>query len=109
MILMNTVALDRDVAVRRTATAEPRPADHALRWLCCPSPNSISGPSIWVITLSSFGDLTTIGEITVACALGYLDFRFANEPWRPGHPKLDAWYARVVKLPAMAGTMPPAG
>ena len=57
----------------------------------------------------SFGDLTTIGEITVACALGYLDFRFANEPWRPGHPKLDAWYARVVKLPAMAGTMPPAG
>ena len=57
----------------------------------------------------SFGDLTTIGEITVACALGYLDFRFANEPWRPGHPKLGAWYARVVKLPAMAGTMPPAG
>ena len=52
MILMDTVALDRDVAVRRTATAEPRPADHALRWLCCPSPNSISGPSNWVITLS---------------------------------------------------------
>ena len=55
------------------------------------------------------GDLKTIGDITVACALGYLDFRFANEPWRPGHPKLEAWYARVVKMAPMAGTMPPAG
>ncbi len=50
--------------------------------------------------------LTTIGEITIACALGYLDFRYANEPWRPGHPKLEAWYAKVVALPPMAQTMP---
>ena len=52
--------------------------------------------------------LETIGEITIACALGYLDFRFAAEPWRPGHPKLTAWYEAVLKLPPMAGTMPPA-
>ena len=37
----------------------------------------------------SLGNLDTIGEITIGCALGYLDFRYANEPWRPGHPKLD--------------------
>ena len=54
----------------------------------------------------SLGMLTTIGEITIGCALGYLDFRFANEPWRPGHPKLEAWYAKVVKLPPLAETMP---
>ena len=36
----------------------------------------------------------------------YLDLRYANEPWRPGHPKLDAWYAKVVKLPPLAETMP---
>ena len=52
------------------------------------------------------GKLTTIGEITIGCALGYLDFRFAGEPWRPGHPKLEAWYAEVVKLPPLAETMP---
>ncbi len=57
----------------------------------------------------TLGALTTIGEITIACALGYLDFRYANEPWRPGHPKLEAWYAKVVALPPMARTMPPAG
>jgi glutathione S-transferase len=54
----------------------------------------------------SLGDLTTIGEITIGCALGYLDFRYANEPWRPGHPKLTAWYEKVVKLAPLAETMP---
>jgi glutathione S-transferase len=54
----------------------------------------------------SLGELTTIGEIAIGCALGYLDFRYANEPWRPGHPGLEAWYAEVVKLPPLAETMP---
>lgn len=55
---------------------------------------------------AQLGELTTIGEITVGCALGYLDFRYANEPWRPGHPRLEAWYAKVLKLPPLAQTMP---
>jgi glutathione S-transferase len=54
----------------------------------------------------TFGMLATIGEITVGCALGYLDFRFPHEPWKPGHPKLEAWYAKVVALPPLAQTMP---
>jgi glutathione S-transferase len=54
----------------------------------------------------SLGDLDTIGEITIGCALGYLDFRYANEPWRPGHPKLEAWYAKVAKLAPLAETVP---
>ena len=54
----------------------------------------------------SLGNLDTIGEITIGCALGYLDFRYANEPWRAGHPKLTAWYEKVVKLPPLAETMP---
>jgi glutathione S-transferase len=54
----------------------------------------------------NLGELKTIGEITIACALGYLDFRYAHEPWRPAAPKLAAWYERVVKLPPLALTMP---
>jgi len=54
----------------------------------------------------SLGDLKTIGEITIGCALGYLDFRYANEPWRPGHPELTAWYDKVVNLAPLAETMP---
>ena len=55
----------------------------------------------------TLGQLTTIGEITIGCALGYLDFRYPHEPWRPGHPKLEAWYAKVSQMPPLARTVPP--
>ena len=55
---------------------------------------------------ASLGTLTTIGEITIACALGYLDFRFAHEPWRHAAPKLAAWYESVLTLPPIERTMP---
>ena len=47
-----------------------------------------------------------IGSITIGCALGYLDFRFAAQPWRPGHPKLAAWYEAFAQNPGIAKTMP---
>ncbi|HET6308378.1 MAG TPA: glutathione S-transferase N-terminal domain-containing protein [Rhodopila sp.] len=47
-----------------------------------------------------------IGSITVACALGYLDFRFAADPWRPAHPKLAAWYEAFVQNKGIAETAP---
>lgn len=47
-----------------------------------------------------------IGSITVACALGYLDFRFASDSWRQGHPKLAAWYDAFAQNKGMAETAP---
>ena len=47
-----------------------------------------------------------IGSIAVACALGYLDFRYASDPWRPGHPKLAAWFEEFSKNPGIAQTVP---
>ena len=47
-----------------------------------------------------------IGSVTVACALGYLDFRFASDPWRPGHPKLAAWYEAFAQNKGLAETAP---
>jgi glutathione S-transferase len=51
----------------------------------------------------------TIGWVTAACMLGYLDFRFASDGWRTRHPKLAEWYKGVEQLPAMQATKPPAG
>ncbi|MBC7637014.1 MAG: glutathione S-transferase N-terminal domain-containing protein [Acetobacteraceae bacterium] len=48
-----------------------------------------------------------IGSITIVAALGYLDFRFAAEPWRPGHPILAAWYDEMMKDRCLAETAPP--
>ena len=50
--------------------------------------------------------LGDIGAISIACALGYLDFRFAHEPWRDSCPKLAAWFAEVSKLAPLAETVP---
>jgi glutathione S-transferase len=47
-----------------------------------------------------------IGSITVACALGYLDFRFAADEWRIGHARLAAWYESFAKHKALAETAP---
>jgi len=47
-----------------------------------------------------------IGTITIACALGYLDFRYAGEPWRPGAPRLAAWFAAFSENPCIARTVP---
>jgi glutathione S-transferase len=48
----------------------------------------------------------TIGEITIGCALGYLDFRFPEIDWRAGHPQAARWFAAFQTMPAMQATTP---
>ena len=48
-----------------------------------------------------------VGQITVACALGYRDFRF-GDGWRKDHPRLVAWLdGFAARVPAFAATKPP--
>lgn len=54
----------------------------------------------------SFAEVPTIGEIAVACALGYLDFRLPDLDWRAKRPKLAAWYEKMAATPAMLATVP---
>lgn len=50
------------------------------------------------------GDKPRIGEIALACALGYLDLRFAGE-WRTSYPKLVAWLDRfAARVPSFEAT-----
>lgn len=53
-----------------------------------------------------FGETPAIGEIATGCALGYLDFRYADIPWRALHPKLAAWYEAFSQFPSMQATAP---
>lgn len=55
---------------------------------------------------ASFSQEPTIGEVTVGCALGYLDFRLPDYAWRKSRPALAAWYQRFLDEPAMVDTMP---
>ncbi|MGE8413028.1 MAG: glutathione S-transferase [Pseudomonas sp.] len=49
-----------------------------------------------------------IAAISVACALGYLDFRHPDLQWRQAQPQLAAWYAEVSQRASMLATQPPA-
>lgn len=46
------------------------------------------------------------GQIAVACALGYIDFRHADRDWRTGHAYLSEWYAKISERPALKDTAP---
>ncbi len=39
----------------------------------------------------------TIGDISYAAALGYLDFRHPDIEWRTTHPALKDWYHRIAE------------
>jgi len=52
------------------------------------------------------GGPLTIGQITVGCALGYVDFRYASEQWRQRQPQLARWYSDFAERPSMRQTVP---
>jgi glutathione S-transferase len=59
----------------------------------------------WMSHLSGPLDM---GQIAVACALGYVDFRHDAWGWRKGHDTLAAWYESFSARQSMQDTRPPA-
>jgi len=53
-----------------------------------------------------FSAQKTIGEITVACALGYRDFRFEEIDWRTDNPALAKWFDAASQWDSMRKTIP---
>ena len=62
--------------------------------------------SRWMSHLAGPVDM---GQIAVACALGYVDFRHDARGWRKGNDALAAWYAEFESRPSVAATRPPPG
>ena len=59
-----------------------------------------------VLERAQFAKDPTIGEIAVACAIGYLDFRDVMPGWRDARPSLTAWYEKFSNYPSMRATAP---
>jgi glutathione S-transferase len=55
---------------------------------------------------ATLGDTVDIGTIAIGCALGWLDFRYADEGWRETRPRLAAWFEGFATRPSMARTAP---
>jgi glutathione S-transferase len=60
----------------------------------------------WMSHLSGPLDM---GQIAVACALGYVDFRHEARNWRQGCEALATWYGTFSERPSMQATTPPSG
>lgn len=59
----------------------------------------------WIAHLAGPVDM---GQMALACALSYLDFRHGARDWRAGRPLLAAWEAGFAERPSMKATQPPA-
>ena len=60
-------------------------------------------------TAASISPDLTIGTISLAVALGYLDLRHGADQWRARFPKLAEWHAKFAKHDSYAETAPPEG
>jgi glutathione S-transferase len=59
-----------------------------------------------VLERTRFAKDPTIGEISVGCALGYIDFRLPDLDWKSSRPKLSSWFAAFSEYPSMKATTP---
>ena len=97
--------LDAAVLCRYESAVRPEP----LRW-----PEWIQGQKRKIFgaldalekEAATWGEDFDVGHIGVACALGYLDFRFADWGWRTVHPRLAAWFEAASRRPSVRDTAP---
>lgn len=57
--------------------------------------------------MSHLSGPVTMGHISVACALSYLDFRLDARNWRQGQTELAKWFESFDSRPSMLATKPP--
>ncbi len=99
--------MDAAVLARYETAVRPEP----LRWndwLEAQLAKVSSGIDTLETRAAAFDDRVDLGTISLACALGYLDYRFSSLGWRDRHPKGAAWFGRFATRPSMVATRPPA-
>ena len=70
--------------------------------------NTITRALAWLEERTdSFSSNFTLGALSVAVALGYLELRYKELNWRDTHPQLAAWYANAAQRKSMLATAPP--
>lgn len=95
-----------DAAILRRHESQRPAAEQSKAWLERQANAVKRGMDALEKEASSWGEALEIGQIAAGCVCGYLDFRYANENWRPGRPRLAEWYERFAKRPSMVATAP---
>jgi len=97
--------LDLSVALRYENAMRPSEL-HWQTWIDAQNAKIERGLDSLESRCGQFEASPLIGEITVACALGYRDFRFADNDWRDGRPALARWFEGMMQRDSLAATLP---
>jgi len=82
-----------------------RPAEHRSAEIVGYARGAIA-TALDVLEGITFAAEPTIGEISVGCALGFVDLRLPDLDWRATRPRLAAWYEAFARRPSMQATVP---
>ncbi|HEX5210298.1 MAG TPA: glutathione S-transferase N-terminal domain-containing protein [Pseudolabrys sp.] len=82
-----------------------RPADKAVQsWLDRQAEKIARGMAVLEASPPPLDPTPNVGQIALACLLGYRDLRFGGT-WRKDHPRLLAWHDKfAAQVPAFAAT-----
>jgi glutathione S-transferase len=96
-----------DASILTVYEARWRPAEkHERKWLDHQAGKAARGLAALEQAPPAANATPTVGDIALACALGYRDFRF-DGAWRADHPRLVKWLDDfAAKVPAFAATKP---
>jgi glutathione S-transferase len=79
---------------------------HEPKWLELQAGKVSRGLAVLEAAPPPIDPMPNVGQIALACALGYRDFRF-GDGWRGEHPRLVAWLDNfAAQVPAFAATKP---
>lgn len=94
-----------DASILRVYELRYRPKEvHHQPWLDMQAGKVSRGLAALEAETPALDATPNVGQIALACALGYQDLRFKGE-WRASHPKLVAWLDRLAaQVPAFAAT-----
>lgn len=56
--------------------------------------------------IKSLGRVPNMGSISIAAALGYLDYRYPDMKWRKGRKRLSRWFKRFSERPSFNESRP---
>jgi glutathione S-transferase len=103
--------LDASIAARLEKTWPPREGHRSQAWIdrnmsrvaaALKAMSQGLGEKAWCS-----GNHFSLSDIAVGCALGYLDFRFAEIDWRGDYPNLSRLAAKLATRPSFVDTLPP--
>jgi len=83
-----------------------KPEMHEPKWLELQAGKVTRALSVLEAAPPPIDAVPNVGQIALACALGYRDFRFGGS-WRGEYPRLVAWLDNfAARVPAFAATKP---